>query len=49
MHNVPLCHCDVRLDGTIEDDGQGCLQVDFANRKIGGIVVVVEIEGICLY
>lgn len=29
----------VSADGTIEDDGQGMLQVDFANKKIGGGVL----------
>jgi len=34
-----LREVDLRLDGTIEDDGVGMGQVDFANKKIGGGVL----------
>jgi len=30
---------DVRTDGTIEDDGIAMLQIDFANKSIGGGVL----------
>ncbi|GAB0097343.1 Poly(ADP-ribose) glycohydrolase [Sergentomyia squamirostris] len=30
---------DVRIDGTIEEDGKGLLQVDFANKFVGGGVL----------
>eukprot|EP00039_Didymoeca_costata_P021792 m.3005 g.3005 ORF g.3005 m.3005 type:complete len:672 (+) comp2643_c0_seq1:232-2247(+) len=32
----PLCNLTVESEGTIEDDGNGMLQVDFANKSIGG-------------
>ncbi|XP_041364453.1 poly(ADP-ribose) glycohydrolase-like isoform X2 [Gigantopelta aegis] len=35
--NLPRLH--VSSDGTIEDDGKGMLQVDFANKVIGGGVL----------
>jgi len=34
-----LSHVDLRLTGTIEDDGAGMIQADFANKKIGGGVL----------
>lgn len=34
--SVPLCPLTVIADGTIEDLGQEFLQVDFANRMLGG-------------
>ncbi|XP_063237041.1 poly(ADP-ribose) glycohydrolase isoform X2 [Bacillus rossius redtenbacheri] len=34
---LPLLH--VSSTGTIEDEGGGCLQVDFANKKVGGGVL----------
>ncbi|KAJ3414730.1 hypothetical protein HDV05_006167 [Chytridiales sp. JEL 0842] len=39
LSREPLTQCDVRLEGTIEDDGIGCLHVDFANKNIGGGVL----------
>lgn len=35
-----LSDLDVSSNGTIEDDGDGMLQVDFANMYIGGGVLV---------
>ncbi|KAL1515239.1 hypothetical protein AB1Y20_001873 [Prymnesium parvum] len=35
----PLARADARPDGTIEDSGSGVLQVDFANKTIGGGVL----------
>ncbi|TPX68175.1 hypothetical protein SpCBS45565_g03241 [Spizellomyces sp. 'palustris'] len=35
----PLGPLEVRSQGTIEDDGEGMLQVDFANKFIGGGVL----------
>ncbi|KAJ3021810.1 hypothetical protein HKX48_007693 [Thoreauomyces humboldtii] len=35
----PITSLEVRTDGTIEDDGEGMLQVDFANKVIGGGVI----------
>lgn len=34
-----LCSLEVRSDGMIEDDGIGMLQMDFANKYIGGGVL----------
>jgi poly(ADP-ribose) glycohydrolase len=31
-----LCLITVLQEGCIEDDGRDCLQVDFANRLLGG-------------
>ena len=46
MHNPPLFRAPEKFqklemfaDGTIEDDGGNCLQMDFANRFIGGGVL----------
>ncbi len=36
---APLSRVDLRVSGTIEDDGDGCLQADFANMYIGGGVL----------
>lgn len=36
---VPLCALTVAPVGTIEDNGAGMLQVDFANKYIGGGVL----------
>jgi hypothetical protein len=36
---APLSEIDLRVSGTIEDDGESCLQVDFANRYVGGAVL----------
>jgi poly(ADP-ribose) glycohydrolase len=33
---APLCLITVLQEGCIEDDGRDCLQVDFANRLLGG-------------
>ncbi|CAK9260081.1 unnamed protein product [Sphagnum jensenii] len=33
---APLCPITVLQEGCIEDDGRDCLQVDFANRLLGG-------------
>ncbi|CAI7860045.1 unnamed protein product, partial [Closterium sp. NIES-53] len=33
---IPLCALVVHERGTIEDDGTGCVQVDFANAFLGG-------------
>lgn len=33
---APLCPLRVVADGSIEDLGQSCLQVDFANKMLGG-------------
>lgn len=33
---APLCPLTVVADGSIEDLGQNCLQVDFANKMLGG-------------
>lgn len=33
---APLCPLTVVVDGNIEDLGQDCLQVDFANKMLGG-------------
>ncbi len=35
----PLLGLDVRSNGTIEDNSDGLLQVDFANKLIGGGVL----------
>eukprot|EP00698_Gefionella_okellyi_P007931 TRINITY_DN1940_c0_g1_i2.p1 TRINITY_DN1940_c0_g1~~TRINITY_DN1940_c0_g1_i2.p1 ORF type:complete len:345 (+),score=55.45 TRINITY_DN1940_c0_g1_i2:47-1036(+) len=37
--DVPLTNMYTRADGTIEDDGKGMLEVDFANKSIGGGVL----------
>ena len=37
--NVPLCPVHARADGTIEDADRSHLQLDFANRSIGGGVL----------
>jgi hypothetical protein len=37
--SLPLCPIDLRAGGTIEDDGYGTLQIDFANRFLGGGVL----------
>ncbi|XP_053404652.1 uncharacterized protein LOC123553897 [Mercenaria mercenaria] len=37
--NSDLCHVDVRPDGLIEDAGCNTVEVDFANRYIGGGVL----------
>lgn len=36
---IKRCHLVVRSSGTIEADGKGLLQVDFANKMIGGGVL----------
>lgn len=33
---TPLCPVTVLEEGTIEDEGRECLQLDFANRMLGG-------------
>jgi hypothetical protein len=33
---APLCPITVLQEGCIEDDGRDCLQVNFANRLLGG-------------
>ncbi len=37
--NAPLCALEARAAGTIEDDGEGMLQLDFANKMVGGGVL----------
>jgi len=37
--DLPLTALHARADGTIEDDGRGMLQADFANRFLGGGVL----------
>jgi len=37
--HVPLCPVHARADGTIEDADRSHLQLDFANRSIGGGVL----------
>jgi len=37
--NLTLCPIDLRPAGTIEDDGYGTLQIDFANKFLGGGVL----------
>ena len=36
---LPLCEVEARTSGTIEDAGDGVLQLDFANKVIGGGVL----------
>ena len=36
---APLCAVEARAEGTIEDDGAGQLQLDFANKNVGGGVL----------
>jgi len=37
--SLPLCPIELHPSGTIEDDGYGMLQIDFANRFLGGGVL----------
>ena len=36
---APLCELRAAAAGTIEDDGAGMVEVDFANRIVGGGVL----------
>lgn len=39
LSTSPLLQPDLRVQGTIEDDGNSCWQADFANMMIGGGVI----------
>ena len=34
--DTPLCMLEVKSNGMIEDEGKDMVQVDFANKMIGG-------------
>ncbi|CAG2243673.1 PARG [Mytilus edulis] len=46
--DTPLRDLHVSSEGTIEDDGEGLLQVDFANKYLGGGVLTHENESLIM-
>lgn len=39
LSKVPLCDIMFSKEGTIEDEGKACIQIDFANKMLGGGVL----------